>query len=179
MSDIEKVRLSEECLKRINDGGRAFLQAEVRAVVAAARSEHHGAVLGEYATAVETALIRHEEATEHFVAHIRETAVATATATEREGEGGAGPETMVIINSHEYVLFTGQLCLAWLWLQQGLAAHDALTNPDTPESEKPFYLGKISALDYCCHYELPTTLARAQVLQQNPQILNFAETDWL
>jgi butyryl-CoA dehydrogenase len=166
ISDAQKVQLSLDFLKRMNDGGYAYLQAEIEATVVVAKSAGHCDILGEYAAQVEGALARHVDTTQHYISQIV------------ENSAGKGEPT-VVINSHEYVLFTGHLCVAWMWLKQGVAAHNALTNPEMPESDKHFYLGKISALDYFCNYELVKTLAQSDMLKKNPQILDFAETDWL
>jgi alkylation response protein AidB-like acyl-CoA dehydrogenase len=166
ITDMEKNHLSLDFLKRLNDGGLAYLQEEIRSTVELARSERHRDILGGYATDVEAALERHSDTTQSYISLILENA-----------EGHDGEPT--VINSHEYVMFTGHVCVAWMWLKQGIQAHSSLTHPDTPESEKHFYLGKISALDYYCNYELVKTLSQSHMLNKNPQILDFAETDWL
>lgn len=166
ITDIEKVHLSFDFLKKMNDNGYTYLQSEIQATVDLARSDRHCDILGGYAADIEAALSRHVETTQHYISQILK------NAGTQQGEP-------VVINSHEFILFTGHLCTAWVWLEQGVAAHDALTNPETAESEKHHYLGKISALDYFCNYELVKTLSQSHMLKRNPEILNFAETDWL
>jgi hypothetical protein len=83
------------------------------------------------------------------------------------------------INSHEYMLCTGHICIAWMWLKQALLAHKYLVSPEATDDEKKFYLGKISALDYFCNYELPLCTSKYLIINKNPQILDFAEIDWL
>ena len=170
--DTEWVALSVEFLKRINDGGYENLIADISATVDIASSDKHQDILGGYAADVKAALSQHADATKRYVSLIRDSSV-----------DGSEPS---VINSHEFVLCTGHLCMAWVWLRQGVEAHRALLKADefsgsnsAGETYKNFYLGKISALDYFCNYELVKIYSQTQLLVKNPQILDFAETEWL
>lgn len=171
IDDEEKMSLSIEFLKRINDGGYESLRDKIEETVSLANSERHRDILGGYAADVEAALSLHVEVTERYISLIR-----------KSSADGSEP---AVINCHEFVLFTGHLCVAWAWLRQGLEAHRALTRGEftdgssSHDHHKHYYLGKISALDYFVNYELVEMSSKAQLLRKNPQILDFAETEWL
>ena len=165
VADIEKIQLSLDLLKLLNSGGYDYLQSEIRATVEVARADQHSDILEIYVDDIEKALHRHVDTTNQYISLILEDA--------------KNKKNHVVINSHEYVLFTGHLCIAWMWLKQGIASRDFLTKTTASESEKRFHLGKISTLDYFCNYELVKTISQSQFLLKNPQILDFAETDWI
>ena len=53
-----------------------------------------------------------------------------------------------------YLDFFGNIAIAWQWLLQGLTAQD-LMQKDATEAETMFYEGKLYAMRYFFHYELP------------------------
>ena len=61
---------------------------------------------------------------------------------------------LVLSNSVKYLEVFGHIIVAWLWLKQGIVASTALTTP-LHESEENFYQGKLQALQYFYHMELP------------------------
>lgn len=168
----DRVALSLDFLRRLHGGGCELMRTELRAALQLAKSDLHRDILGEYATQLEAALVLHEEACVDYVASIQRE-------MQEKAGAAAGSDLTSAINSHELALFTGRLCLGWVWLKQGIAAHVALTSVDTAQEHRNFYLGKISTLDYFCNYELVKTVSQAQLLKKNPQILDFADTAWL
>ena len=152
-----------ELVKGINSGGIDWIKEEIQKTIAEAQSGKHYDVLGEYADAVNQALSLYSETTSVFVDEIVEHSEADPSA----------------INSYEYMLFTGHLCAAWMLLKQGISAHVSLLDPDITDENKSYMLGKLSALDYFCNYELVKSVAYSRILRKNPQILNFTDIKWL
>jgi butyryl-CoA dehydrogenase len=59
--------------------------------------------------------------------------------------------------------FFGTVVLAWLWLDAGRKALSAEKGSDAGYAPG-FYAGKVHAMKYYFHYELPKTTALAEVL---------------
>lgn len=74
---------------------------------------------------------------------------------------GAQGLDRVLANATYFLDLTGHLVVAWLWLKQGLVAQRAL---DADPADADFYRGKLQALRYFFHCELPQTAHWAQLL---------------
>jgi alkylation response protein AidB-like acyl-CoA dehydrogenase len=77
---------------------------------------------------------------------LRRSAVRIATVTERLW--GTGDPELALANSTAYLEAVGHVVIAWIWLEQALAADGG---------EGDFYDGKRSAAGYFFAYELPKT----------------------
>ncbi|MDO9452182.1 MAG: acyl-CoA dehydrogenase [Stagnimonas sp.] len=132
--------------KVLGDGGKALKLLFVRmdATIAAAQGD---AVLGEYATALKTAMGR----------------IQTAT-LKLGGTAAQGQMDLAMANSSAYLELFGHTVIAWQWLTQALIAQAAL--PTASHSDQGFYKGKLSACRYFYRYELPKTATHADLLLQ-------------
>lgn len=61
---------------------------------------------------------------------------------------------LIFANSVHYLNLFGHICIAWMWIKQAIIAHQQLAT-NLPEQEMHFYLGKIQAMKYFFHVELP------------------------
>ncbi len=61
---------------------------------------------------------------------------------------------LVFSNSVKYLDMFGHIVIAWLWLKQALVAQKALEN-DPHEEDRHFYQGKLQAMKFFFHSELP------------------------
>lgn len=61
---------------------------------------------------------------------------------------------LVFSNSVSYLEMFGHVVIAWLWLRQGIVAYAGLGNGPHDE-DRNFYLGKIQAMKFFFHSELP------------------------
>ena len=137
------------------------IQACVREDIEKARLQAAD-VLGGYADSVEKALELHTRTTHTLMEQSKDQ-----------------PSAVLLAHSDEYMAFTGHVLVGWMWLRQGTIAQAALdSNNDLTDSDKNFYLGKISALDYFSNVELVKTLSQAELLISNPQICNMHQNDW-
>ena len=74
-----------------------------------------------------------------------------------------GDPSLKLANASLYLEAFGHITLAWIWLEQALVAHDALTqNDDTPDES--FYRGKLAAARYFFRWELPRVFAQLNLL---------------
>lgn len=67
-----------------------------------------------------------------------------------------------LANATIYLDAFGHVVIAWLWLQQALAARQALEADDVPDAA--FYKGKIAAFRYFFRYELPSVFHRFSLM---------------
>lgn len=82
------------------------------------------------------------------------------------GEANAkqdGSIDLVLANSVKYLEVFGHVVIAWLWLKQGIVASNAI-KAECHETDQAFYQGKLQALTYFYHYELPNIDAWSKVL---------------
>lgn len=61
---------------------------------------------------------------------------------------------LALANSVKYLEMFGNVVVAWMWLQQGIAACAGLAR-QPHDDDKNFYMGKLQALKYFYSYELP------------------------
>jgi hypothetical protein len=115
--------------KVVMDGGRALELVRVGIAHCIARARATGdPVLSGYAAALERAVTRVVE-------------------TTRKMHGSADPER-VLANASVYLEAFGHVVIAWIWLEQGCAAHGR---------SGAFYDGKRQACRYFFQWELPRT----------------------
>jgi acyl-CoA dehydrogenase len=77
---------------------------------------------------------------------------------------GAGDMNTTLANASVYLEAVGHVVVAWVWLQQAIAARAGLDAGATPEDEA-FYHGKLQACRYFFRWELPRTDAQFDLLE--------------
>jgi alkylation response protein AidB-like acyl-CoA dehydrogenase len=73
-----------------------------------------------------------------------------------------GKVDLFLANAHLYLDMLGHTTIAWIWLQQALAAQHAQAGAST--GDRAFYEGKLRACRYFFRYELPKAATQAQQL---------------
>ncbi len=135
-------------------GGKGFhvLQARVGATIDQARRIPELAALAELLAAARGQIV---EVTERLVT--------------RQGQGQVSE---VLANATPYLEALGHFVVAWIWLEQALAAHAKLANlgPDPAPQVRAFLAGKRAACGYFLRWELPKyagALARLSDLDES------------
>jgi alkylation response protein AidB-like acyl-CoA dehydrogenase len=77
---------------------------------------------------------------------------------------GAGDMNATLANASVYLEALGHVAVAWVWLQQAMAAQAGLDAGATPEDDA-FYRGKLQACRYFFQWELPKTGAQFELLE--------------
>ncbi|MES2739660.1 MAG: acyl-CoA dehydrogenase [Pseudomonadota bacterium] len=67
----------------------------------------------------------------------------------------SGDLNLTLANATVYLEALGHTAVAWLWLQQGLAAGQALAGAPEQGDDADFYRGKLQACQYFFQWELP------------------------
>jgi len=144
--------------RKVMQNGRAFLLyiTEVHDTIAAARDLKP---LGKFAGALNDSLTKLQEVTRHLL-----------TVAGREK-----PEAF-LADATLYLEFFGIITIAWQWLQQGLAAQNALLS-GAAKKDLNFYEGKMFTLKYFFAYELPKTLGLAQRLMDDDRLTVEMQTE--
>lgn len=75
----------------------------------------------------------------------------------------AADPNLTLANASVYLEAFGHIVMAWIWLEQALAAQNALTRRKEAGDEV-FYLGKQAAARYFFHWELPRVFAQLDLL---------------
>ena len=78
----------------------------------------------------------------------------------------SGQIDLFLADATLYLEFFGIICIAWQWLIQAKAAHQALAGK-VSASDADFYHGKIHAFRYFYAYELPKIAGLAKRLQNS------------
>ncbi|MEU0541290.1 acyl-CoA dehydrogenase [Nocardia sp. NPDC005978] len=136
------------------DNGVALVTLlEVFAATVAAARAAGDTELGEFATALEAAAGR---------------LAATTAGLWRDGD-----PVSALANSAAYLEAFGHIVLAWIWLEQALAA--------TPRAERgeAFGLGKRAAARYFFHWELPRTGPQFDLLDSGDRTTLALDPSWL
>ena len=84
---------------------------------------------------------------------------------------------LVLANSVKYLDLFGHVVIGWMWLQQATVAAAALT-AEPHESDANFYKGKLQAMRYFYHYELPEIEAWAALLMRLDDTCHAMDKDW-
>jgi Acetyl-CoA dehydrogenase C-terminal like/Acyl-CoA dehydrogenase, C-terminal domain len=74
-----------------------------------------------------------------------------------------------LANASVYLEAVGHVVVAWIWLQQALAAHG---------KDEDFYAGKRLAAQYFFHYELPKTTAQFDLLDSGDRTTTELDENW-
>ncbi|MBY0242805.1 MAG: acyl-CoA dehydrogenase, partial [Burkholderiaceae bacterium] len=77
---------------------------------------------------------------------------------------GAGDMNITLANASVYLEAVGHVVVAWVWLQQALAAQAGLDAGATPDDDA-FYQGKLQACRYFFRWELPKTGPQFDLLE--------------
>ena len=112
--------------------------AEVAATVGHARNEG----LDDYAGLLEAVWTRIESVTQQLY--------------------GVGDMNKTLANASLYLEAVGHTIVAWLWLEQALAASRSL--PNSSDDDRDFYLGKLQACRFFFHWELPKVAPQLDLL---------------
>jgi len=80
-----------------------------------------------------------------------------------------GDPASALANATIYLEAVGHVVLAWIWLQQALAAHGKAGD---------FYDGKRLAARYFFNYELPKTTAQFDLLDKGDRITTDLDENW-
>jgi len=72
---------------------------------------------------------------------------------------------LALANASIYLDAFGRVTLAWIWLQQGIVAASALRSDDVGINAD-HYRGKLQAMHYFFHWELPQTEAQWALLSR-------------
>ncbi|PPE70140.1 acyl-CoA dehydrogenase [Caldimonas thermodepolymerans] len=137
---------------RLHDGASlALLDARVRDTIARARAGG------------DAALAAHAQALEDIWGHLGETTTRLLAVPDADARlANAGPCLEAF----------GHVVMAWIWLEQGIAAAQGLASADDERSQH-FYRGKLQACRYFFHWELPRVPGWLAVL--DPVDLTCAE----
>ena len=84
---------------------------------------------------------------------------------------------LVLANSVKYLDLFGHVVIGWMWLQQATIAAAALA-AEPHESDANFYKGKLQAMRYFYHYELPEIEAWAALLMRLDDTCQAMDKDW-
>ncbi|MDF3031451.1 MAG: acyl-CoA dehydrogenase domain protein [Moraxellaceae bacterium] len=130
--------------RKTGQAGYAAFLTTLQATVAEARTLE---ATRDYAAALDAALATLADVT----AHLR-------------GVVAQDPD-LGLANATVYLDAFGRVTLAWLWLRQGLLAARALERPGLTAGDTAFYRGKLQALRYYFHWELPALGPQAALLK--------------
>ncbi len=84
---------------------------------------------------------------------------------------------LVFSNSVAYLDMFGHIVISWLWLKQGIAAQIGLDNSPHTDDEK-FYRGKLQAMQYFFHSELPKVNHWANLVKNIDSTSFDMQADW-
>ncbi|WP_028228405.1 acyl-CoA dehydrogenase [Paraburkholderia ferrariae] len=88
----------------------------------------------------------------------------------------AGDPAVTLANASVYLEAFGHVVLAWIWLEQGLAARAALAQERVQDED--FYRGKLAAAQYFFVWELPKTAAQFDLLAALDRTTLDAQDAW-
>lgn len=123
-----------------------------------------------------------EEAKSGELAAVAEQLQVAVATVQRTTEALLGammekPIDLALANSVKYLDLFGHVVIAWLWLKQGLVAQAALAQVPH-ESEQNFYRGKIQAMRYFYHYELPLIEVWSKILTDIDSTFYDMQDNW-
>ncbi|MCF8611553.1 acyl-CoA dehydrogenase [Gordonia sp. HY285] len=135
---------------------------------------HDGEGLGVLVEAIGETITKGREAGDEAAEH----AEALAEAVGRLGQVTAavwapGDPKLALANATAYLEAAGHIVVAWMWLEQVLAA-DAAASP-----EADFYQGKRAAARYFYSYELPKTAVQFDLLESLDRTTMDTDPNWL
>ena len=89
----------------------------------------------------------------------------------------SSPIDLVLANSVTYLELFGHVTIARLWLKQGMVAEQALEKDPHPD-DVAFYQGKMQALQYFYHYELPKVAQWSALLVSLDNTTHDMQPEW-
>ncbi|MEA3099332.1 acyl-CoA dehydrogenase [Caballeronia mineralivorans] len=125
-----------------------------------------GRALGIVSESVRAGVIRAfatKDAELHEYAHTLSTVMGRLTLVTKQ-LWAAGDPTLTLANASVYLEAFGHIVLAWIWLEQAIEAHAALSANRSNEDEA-FYRGKLAAAAYFFKWELPRVTAQLDLLE--------------
>jgi butyryl-CoA dehydrogenase len=84
---------------------------------------------------------------------------------------------LVLANSVKYLDVFGNVVIAWLWLRQGMVAERSMESV-FHEQDKSFYQGKLQAMRFFFHYELPEIYHWCALLKDLDSVFYDMQPDW-
>lgn len=130
----------------------------------------------------ETIQAAHSDTTQPWAKALAESLQRVQAVTQHLGHSMAslGPDK-TLANATCYMNILGKVTVAWLWLQQALAAERGLaqeppTGSDTPDTA--FYRGKLQAAQYYFRWELPTIHVDARLLTDDDDTCATMQQEW-
>ncbi|MGQ7935407.1 acyl-CoA dehydrogenase [Paraburkholderia sp. D1E] len=76
----------------------------------------------------------------------------------------AGDSSLTLANASVYLEAFGHIVVAWIWLEQSIVAHSALSMDGNKEDDS-FYRGKLAAAAYFFRWELPRVTTQLNLLE--------------
>ncbi|WP_433695137.1 acyl-CoA dehydrogenase [Paraburkholderia phenoliruptrix] len=127
----------------------------------------NGAALSAFLAAMRTTMRRaHDHGDRQMADYARaldRAAVRLADVT-RELWSVADPR-LTLANASLYLEAFGHIVMSWIWLEQALAASDALARAGAASvADEPFYRGKLAAAAYFFYWELPRVFVQLDLL---------------
>lgn len=139
--------------------GKAFkILAERMAETIAAGKDQTG--IKDFAIALEDALSQVEQTTRTLTA-----------------EAAKGNIDLFLANSAVYLEVFGHMVVAWIWLQQGIAAQRGLEQASS-EEDTAFFQGKLQACRYFFRWELPKTAHGCRILENFDRTCLEMREEW-
>ena len=89
----------------------------------------------------------------------------------------AEDRTLTLANASVYLEAFGHIVLAWIWLEQSIAARAALFSTGSNEDEA-FYRGKLAAAAYFFRWELPRVTTQLDLLETLDRTALDMQDDW-
>jgi butyryl-CoA dehydrogenase len=132
-----------------------------------------GSALGKLAHAIQASIAAAEaySSTRPLGAAVaRSLAQAGRVVTTVGGAAARGEVQRAVAHAHHAVTVFGHLVVAWLWVDQAVAAARAL-NTWTSDEDRAFYEGKLLAARWFIDHELPVADHAARVLEAMDPIL--------
>lgn len=129
-------------------------------------SMQEGALLKAFAAEVRKTVERSSQAADAAIAGYGQQLEAALHRTERTTAAlyGAGDMNQTLANASVYLEAVGHVVVAWVWLQQAIAARAGL-DMGAALDDQAFYRGKLQACRYFYHWELPKTGAQFDLLE--------------
>ncbi|SFU26654.1 acyl-CoA dehydrogenase [Paraburkholderia aspalathi] len=120
-------------------------------------------IVGETVRAGVLRALATKDAALHEYANALSTAMAGLTLVTRR-LSAAGDSTLTLANASIYLEAFGHIVVAWIWLEQSIVAHSALSMNGNKEDDS-FYRGKLAAAAYFFRWELPRVTTQLNLLE--------------
>lgn len=125
---------------------------------------HDGAALKALAEEIQQSLVAAQSHAE-LGAYCQQLTAALVKVEETLGAVGQAPDmTLALANATAFLDAMGHVVIAWMWLKQAQAALDGLAKGDA--HDQSFYQGKLAACKFFFKYELPTAIAKFDLVAE-------------